>query len=211
MSHRIAYFRVSTGDQSIEAQRAAMTGPFDQEFKDEGVSGATLAADRPGFAGVLSAIRRGDTLCAYSLDRLGRDALDVQATVQRLLDMGAIVDINGLGPVTGDAGKIIVAVLAQVAQMERNRIKERCDSGRVAARLALDANGKTHKGKHGLGRKPVYLNKEVGGKPDTIAAWRKANGASIAATAAHFKISVASVKRYCAEASRPKLVAVPGV
>lgn len=199
MSHRIAYFRVSTGDQSIDAQRAAMSGPFDQEFADEGVSGATLAADRPGFAQALKVIRRGDTLCAYSLDRLGRDALDVQATVQRLLDAGVTVDITGLGPVTGDAGKIIVAVLAQVAQMERNRIKERCDSGRVAARSSIAATGKTHKGKHGLGRKPVYLAKEGLKQPGDIAAWRKANGASIAETARHFDISPASVKRYCAE------------
>ena len=47
---RIAYYRVSTGGQSIEAQRQTLTGPFDKEFADEGVSGATMAADRPGFA-----------------------------------------------------------------------------------------------------------------------------------------------------------------
>ena len=51
MAH-IAYFRVSTTDQSIEAQRHAMAqaGKFDKEFKDEGVSGAVPAAQRPGFA-----------------------------------------------------------------------------------------------------------------------------------------------------------------
>jgi putative DNA-invertase from lambdoid prophage Rac len=36
---RIAYYRVSTSDQSIEAQRAALGGGFDKEFRDEGVSG----------------------------------------------------------------------------------------------------------------------------------------------------------------------------
>ena len=45
---KIAYFRVSTGDQSVEAQRHALGGGFDREFVDEGVSGGTLAADRPG-------------------------------------------------------------------------------------------------------------------------------------------------------------------
>lgn len=201
MAYRIAYYRCSTGDQSIEAQRADLAGPFDKEYADEGVSGAILAADRPDFAKLLAEVRPGDTLCVYSLDRLGRDALDVQSTVQRLLDNKVAVDVRGLGPIVGDAGKLIVAVLAQVAQMERNRIKERCDSGRVAARAALAATGSTHRGKHGLGRKPVYLNKAVGGRPEAIAAWRTANGASIAATAKHFDISVASVKRYCAGAA----------
>jgi putative DNA-invertase from lambdoid prophage Rac len=193
MSHRIAYYRVSTGDQSIAAQRTAMGGTFDQEFADEGVSGGTLAADRPEFAKLLSAIRKGDNLCVYAVDRLGRDALDVQGTVRTLMDRGVTVDIHGLGPITGDIGKLILAVLAQVAEMERNRIKERCNSGRDAARAALASTGKTHKGKHGLGRKPLDAGPE-------IAAWRKANGASIAQTAEHFGISPASVKRYCAAA-----------
>lgn len=198
MSHRIAYYRVSTGDQSIEAQRAAMAGPFDQEFSDEGVSGATLAGDRPGFAKMLAAIRQGDTLCVYAVDRLGRDAIDVQTTVRQLLAKGVTVDIKGLGPIGQGVGELIVAVLSQVAQMERNRIKERCDSGRTAARAALAETGQTHKGKHGLGRKPVYLAKQL--DRGDIAAWRKANGASIADTAKHFGISPASVKRYCASA-----------
>ncbi len=39
--HRIAYYRVSTGDQSIESQRLALGGDFDQEFSDEGVPATT--------------------------------------------------------------------------------------------------------------------------------------------------------------------------
>ena len=76
---RIAYYRVSTADQSVESQRHAMGGGFDDEFDDIGVSGAVPAAQRPGFAKLLSYIRKGDTLHVYAVDRLGRDALDVQA------------------------------------------------------------------------------------------------------------------------------------
>ena len=193
MSHRLAYYRVSTLDQSIEAQREALGGGFDEEFTDEGVSGGTLAADRPGFSQLLAHVRKGDTLVVYAIDRLGRDALDVQATVKRLLDKGVIVDVRGLGPISGDAGKLIVAVLAQMAEIERNRIKERCDAGRVAARAALEATGLTHRGKESLGRR-----KAADGA--SVTAWRKANGASISQTAAHFGISPTSVKRYCAAA-----------
>lgn len=194
MNHRVAYYRVSTGDQSIEAQRAAMGGSFDQECSDEGISGATLAADRPGFAKLLASVRKGDTVCVYAVDRLGRDALDVQATVRRLIDSGVTVDVHGLGRIGKGVGELILAVLAQVADMERHRIRERCESGRAAARAAIAATGKTHKGKHGLGRKPV----KQGGE---IAVWRKQHGASISQTAEHFGVSVATVKRYCADAA----------
>jgi len=187
---RIAYYRVSTGDQSIEAQRQALGGGFDREFSDEGVSGATLAEDRPGFGKLLSYVREGDTVFVYALDRLGRDALNVQSILRHLMDNGVTVDVRGLGPIGRGVGELVAAVVAHIADMERQRIKERCDSGREAARAALSATGKTHKGKHGLGRPMVADGAEV-------AAWRKANAKSIAETARHFGISTASVKRYC--------------
>lgn len=188
---RIAYYRVSTSDQSIEAQRQALGGAFDREFSDEGISGATLAADRRGFADLLSYMREGDTLYVYAIDRIGRDALDVQGVIRKLLEKGVTVDVKGLGPIGRGVGELIVAVLAQMADMERARIKERCDAGRAAAKASLAATGKTHRGKPSLGR-PVAGDKTV------VMAWRKSNGASIAATAAQFGLSAATVKRYCA-------------
>lgn len=191
---RIAYFRVSTVDQSIEAQRHAMGGSFDREFSDEGVSGGVLAVDRPGFAKLLDHVRRGDTLCVYAVDRLGRDALDVQATVKRLVDAGVVVDIHGIGPLVGDVAGLVLAVFAQLAEMERKKIAARTSAGREAAKASLAATGLTHRGKASLGRPHAADGAAV-------AAWRKANGASIAATAAEFGLSAASVKRYCAAAA----------
>jgi putative DNA-invertase from lambdoid prophage Rac len=193
MSHRIAYYRVSTGDQSIDAQRHALGGSFDQEFSDIGVSGAMLARTRPGFADLLSKIRTGDTLCVYAVDRLGRDALDVQATVRALLDNGVTVEIHRLGPIGRGVGELILAVLAQIADMERARIKERTNAGRAVAREALATTGKTHRGKESLGR-PMAQNAAQ------VIAWRKENSASISTTARHFGISPATVKRYSAAA-----------
>lgn len=192
-AHRIAYYRVSTGDQSIEAQRLALGSGFDAEYSDVGVSGATMAAERPEFAKVLASLRKGDTLHVYAVDRLGRDALDVQATVRRLLDKGVTVDVHGLGAIGRGVGEIILAVLAQVADMERRKIVERCESGRAAARASLAATGRTHRGKESLGRPKVHDG-------DKVAAWRVANDASIRDTAMHFKLSPASVKRFCAAA-----------
>lgn len=186
---RVAYFRVSTRDQNIDAQRSALGGNFTKEFVDEGISGATLAADRPGFAQLLSYIREGDELCVYAIDRLGRDAIDVQSTVRALLDKGVSVNVNGLGPIGRGVGELIVAVLAQVANMERDRIRERCDSGRVAAREAIRLTGKTHHGK--------TFGRSFAADASAVRNWRLDNKASIAKTAEQFNISVSTVKRYC--------------
>lgn len=187
---RICYLRVSTTDQSVEAQRGALGGTFDREFSDHGLSGAVKAMDRPGFAALMQYVREGDVLHIYAIDRLGRDALDIQTVIRTLIAKGVTVDVKGLGPIGRGVGELIVAVLAQIADMERLRIKERCDAGRAAAKVSLAATGKTHRGKVSLGR-PAAANSA------SVREWRIANAASIAATAAHFQISPATVKRYC--------------
>jgi putative DNA-invertase from lambdoid prophage Rac len=194
----IAYFRVSAVDQSVEAQRKALGDAFDEEFKDEGVSGAVPAADRPGFGALLQYIRKGDTLHVYAVDRLGRDAIDVQQTVRRLLDKGVALEVHGLGRIAKGVGELILAVLAQVADMERNRIRERTEAGRQTAREYLAREGKTHRGKTSLGRPVGACAGAVTVSPQDVVTWRLANGASIADTAAHWKVSPATVKRYCA-------------
>lgn len=187
---RIAYYRVSASEQSIESQRAALGGGFDKEFQDEGVSGAVPAAERAGFAQLLAYVREGDSIHVYAVDRLGRDALDVQQVVRDLMTRGIAIDIHGLGRIAAGVGELILAVLAQVADMERKRIRDRTEAGRVAARELLATTGKTQHGKLSLGR-PAAANAEE------VKEWRKANSASIAETAKHFGISTASVNRYC--------------
>jgi putative DNA-invertase from lambdoid prophage Rac len=189
MSH-LAYFRVSTLDQSIESQRQALRGDqaFDREFVDEGVSGATLAKQRPGFKALLDYARDGDTVYVYAVDRLGRDALDVQQTVRDLLAKGVSVNVRGLGLIGKGVGELILAVLAQVADMERQRIRERTEAGRKTAREALETTGLTHKGKTSLGRPRTV-------EPSTLKEWRTANQASLSQTAERFGVSLATVKR----------------
>lgn len=194
----VYYLRVSTKDQSIESQRyslgiAADVNP-DNVFVDEGVSGSIDALDRPGFAQCARFCRKGDTLRVAALDRLGRNAIDVQRTFEALIKKGVIVDILGVGVVAGDVGKLLVTILSGVAQLERSRIAQRTEAGRALARQSLAATGKTHRGKPSLGR-PAIVD------PAEVRAWRKANGASIAGTAEHFRVSVATVKRACAAAA----------
>lgn len=196
---RIAYYRVSQSSQSIESQRAAMAGavagsvPFDAEYMDEGVSGATLAASRPGFSELLKYIRAGDTLFVYAVDRLGRDAIDVQSTVRDLIKRGVAVDVHGLGLIAQGVGELILAVLSQVAAMERARIIERTEAGRKTAVDHLQRTGLTHRGKLSMGR-PFERD------PKEVAAWRDVDRKtrSLAVTADHFGLSLSTVKRYCA-------------
>lgn len=190
---RISYLRVSSFDQSVEAQRCALGGGFDKEFIDEAVSGVVLAKDRPAFSELLRYVREGDTIALYAVDRLGRDALDIQSTVRALIERGVTIEVLGLGQIGRGVGELILAVLAQVADMERMRIKNRCAAGRDAARVALAATQRTHRGKLSLGRSKLH-------NPKDVAAWRRENAASISQTAKQFQISVPTVKRYCATA-----------
>ena len=188
---RIAYFRVSTSDQSIESQKTAMSGGFNWVFTDEGVSGAVLASKRQGFGDLLKYIDKGDVMCVYSVDRRGRDAIVVQTTVRDLLELGVTVDVHGLGPIAGDAGKIILAVLAQVAEGERRKINERTAAGRATAIEHLARTGMTHKGKVSMGR-PLEAD------PLAVRMWKLENKASISVTAKKFDLSQSTIKRNCA-------------
>lgn len=191
---QIAYYRVSDKSQSTASQKAALTHAnlIEKEFFDEGVSGAIVAANRPGFSKLLDFIRDGDTLHVYAVDRLGRDAIDVQTTIRALLDKGVTLHINSLGFIGKGVGELIVAVLAQVADMERHRINERTANGRAVALASLAATGKTHRGKESMGR-PAKADAAA------VKAWRGTGEGmkSIAETAKHFEISPATVKRYC--------------
>lgn len=191
---RIFYLRCSTSEQSVEAQRIALGANADREYIDEGISGGVPARERPAFAKLLDFIREGDTLVVYDVSRLGRDAIDVQSTVRSLLDKGVTVEVLGLGAIGRGVGELILAVLSQVAEMEKARIRERCESGRQAARLSLAATGRTHRGKVSLGRK-------MAANPHDVSAWRRENRASISETAKHFSISEPTVKRYCRKAT----------
>jgi len=91
---------------------------------------------------------------------------------------------------------MIVALLSQVAEMERSKIRERTAAGRAAAKASFEATGKTHKGKASLGR-PEAANKAQ------VKAWRELNSASISQTARQFKISEATVKTIAAYKAIP--------
>jgi putative DNA-invertase from lambdoid prophage Rac len=98
---------------------------------EETVSGASATAQRKRFACLLDKLERGDVLIVTKLDRLGRDVIDVVATVDRLAKMGVRVHCLQLGgtDLASAAGRMTMNVLAAVAQFERDLLIERTQAG----------------------------------------------------------------------------------
>lgn len=183
MSSVIAYVRVSTDDQTNENQRRTIEGRYkiSKWFEEEGVSGTIPAAQRPAMSALLAYVREGDTVVVVAIDRLGRNTIDVLSTVETLqAKKVSVVSMREGFDLATPAGKLMLTMLAAVAELERENIKARQMAGIERAR----AEGKR------LGREKKIDDA-------TVADWRHEHSASIQATAQHFGISTASVKRAC--------------
>ena len=146
----IGYTRVSTKEQTVENQRREIeTAGYtvDFWFEDEGVSGKVSALQRPQFAKMLDHIRKGETLVVTKLDRLGRDAQDVGATIKMLASRGIEVVVLQLGKLdlTSAAGKLMLTMLAAVAEMERDLLVERTQAGLERAKAEGKVLGRPSK------------------------------------------------------------------
>ena len=144
------YGRVSTKEQTTENQRQEIERAGYQVgywFADEGVSGKVSASQRPQFAKLLQQIRDGETLVVSKLDRLGRDAQDVGATIKALAALKIEVIVLQLGKLdlTSPAGKLMLNMLAAVAEMERDMLVERTQSGLARAKAAGTVLGRPSK------------------------------------------------------------------
>lgn len=148
MARTFAYCRVSTTDQTTDNQvREIEASGFSIDPKrivTETVSGSVAAVERKGFAKLLDRLEADDVLVVTKLDRLGRNAMDVRATVDRLAKDGIRVHCLALGGVdlTSAAGKMTMGVIAAVAEFERDLLIERTQSGLARAKAAGKALGR---------------------------------------------------------------------
>jgi putative DNA-invertase from lambdoid prophage Rac len=186
MARVFAYCRVSTIEQTHENQLLEIkTAGFDIEPRrvfSETVSGSTAAMERVSFRKLLDKLDWDDVLVVTKLDRLGRNAMDVRATVERLADMQVRVHCLALGGVdlTSAAGKMTMAVIAAVAEFERDLLVERTQAGLSRAK----AEGKK------LGR-PNSLT----GEQQMLVRQRRAGGASFGDLAKQFGVSRSAIQR----------------
>lgn len=186
MSRVFAYCRVSTTDQTTENQRleikAAGFAIESHRQIEENISGSVAAKERPGFMKLIDRMEGGDVLVVTKLDRLGRNAMDVRATVEKLANSGIRVHCLALGGVdlTSPAGKMTMQVIAAVAEFERDLLIERTQSGIMRAKTA---------GKR-FGRPPTFNPEERAAVMNRLDA-----GASVAEIAREFKTSRQTIMR----------------
>lgn len=177
-----AYGRCSTDQQTTENQRLEIEAAgytIDYWYSDT-ISGKTSASQRPQFVALLAKIRDGETLIVSKLDRIGRDAQDVGATIKLLKARHIKVIVLQLGTLdlTSAAGKMMLTMLSAVAEMERDLLVERTHAGLARA----IAEGKK------LGRIP----KTTPEQQEAIRAAYKKN-VSVSALAREYTISRATV------------------
>lgn len=175
----IGYGRVSTEDQHLDAQIAALKEAGAERIFSDKISGSKRK--RPELDKMLEQLRGGDIVLVTKYDRLARSLTD-------LLDIVAQIETAEAGfrslaediDTTTPAGRLIFHVFASIAQFERERIRERTMEGLAAARK---------KGR-------------IGGRPPALSADQKAEvlrlkdeGRALKDIAALFKVSLATVKR----------------
>ena len=143
-----AYCRVSTQEQTTDNQvqeiRQAGFNLEDRRIYREVVSGSQEAKQRPVFAKLLDKLDHEDVLIVTKLDRLGRNAMDVRATIEDLGKRGVSVHCLALGgmDLTSPAGKMTMQVLAAVAEFERDLLIERTQAGLARAKEEGKAIGR---------------------------------------------------------------------
>ena len=147
----VGYMRVSKADgsQKTDLQRDALlsAGVESDLIYEDFASGKK--EDRPELASCLKALRKGDTLVVWKLDRLGRDLRHLVNTVHDLTakEIGFKV-LTGHGAAidtTTPAGKLVFGIFAALAEFERDMIKERTLAGMASARARGRVGGRPHK------------------------------------------------------------------
>lgn len=136
-----AYCRVSTLEQDTANQVLAIKkAGYDIEPSrviSEKVSGSVQAMQREQFKLLVDhKLESGDTLVVLKLDRLGRDNIDLQQTINKLTDKGVkVVSLDlPVSDLSSSEGKLMLQLFASFAEFERNRIRERTSEGLARAK-----------------------------------------------------------------------------
>lgn len=145
----IGYARISTADQSTDLQRDALIAASIDERNIYTDKASGKRDDRPGLEACLKALREGDTLVVWKLDRLGRSLRHLVATVQDLVQRRIgfrVLTGQGANIDTATAsGKLVFGIFAALAEFERELIVERTKAGLAAAKARGRKGGRKPK------------------------------------------------------------------
>jgi len=135
----LGYTRVSTTGQDARLQLDALAtvGVEARDVFSDVTSGSKAAAQRPGMRRLLEYAAAGDTVVVWRVDRLGRSLIDVLNTVNLLRESGIGIRSvqDGIDPATS-SGRLMLNMLATLAEYERELITERVTAGVAAAKAS---------------------------------------------------------------------------
>jgi DNA invertase Pin-like site-specific DNA recombinase len=176
----IGYARVSTDDQDLTLQKAALKEAGCRRLYEEKVSGAKR--DRPQLARLLDQVREQDVVVVYRLDRLARSTRDLLNTLATIT--GRQAGFRSLGDTWADTttphGRLMLTVLGGLAEFERELIRARTGAGRSRAK----ARGVK------LGRKPKLTPHQR-----REALERRARGEALTEIARSYNVSHSTISR----------------
>jgi DNA invertase Pin-like site-specific DNA recombinase len=165
----IGYMRVSKADgsQLLDLQRDALltAGVEERHVYSDTASGKQ--DDRPGLAACVQALREGDTLVVWKLDRLGRSLRHLVNTVHdltsRRIGLRVLTGQGAAIDTTTPAGKLVFGIFASLAEFERDLISERTRAGLASARARGRKGGRRPK----MTAAKLRLAMGAMGKPET--------------------------------------------
>jgi len=176
----LGYARVSTYGQTLDAQLSQLRAEGCSVIYREKASGAQ--ADRRELQRMLKALGPGDVVIVTRIDRLARSTFDLFAIVKRISDAGG--QFRSLAEPWADTatstGRLMLAVLGGLADVERDLIRTRTAEGRSRAQA---------KGQH-MGR-PASLTPQQSAE----ARQRREDGATLAELAQSYNVSKATISR----------------
>ena len=191
-NRRLGYARVSTYGQTLDAQleqlRAA--GCSSRNIYREKVTGAR--ADRRELLRMLEGLAPGDVVTVTRIDRLARSTFDLFAIVKQIVDAGG--QFRSLAEPWADTGtstgRLMIAVLGGLADVERDLIRTRTAEGRSRAKA---------RGKH-MGRPPSLTPEQ-----QKEATRRRAEGATLQELADSYNVGISTIRRATSELSNTRI------
>lgn len=157
----LGYTRISTGaqDATLQVDALVAAGVQERDIFADVTSGRKEAAARPGMGRLLEHATSGDTVVVWRVDRLGRSLVDVLSTVAMLGERGIGVRSvsDGIDPATS-TGRLMLNLMATLAEYERELIVERVTAGIAAARESGTRFGRPPSDPAVIGRKLAIVN-----------------------------------------------------
>lgn len=131
---KFGYARVSTTDQNLSLQLDALEAYGCDEIASETIS--SRYKNRPEWANLLHKLRAGDQVVVYKLDRIARSTTELLRIVEDFQTRG--IALKSLhepwADTTSSVGKLMITVMAGIAEFERDLIRQRSHDGRKAAK-----------------------------------------------------------------------------